>query len=239
MKTKRIVILLAVLGFFISNINAQSDTEWRSGKQVNDVYSHNWSFGAGINMVDDSGTKLGAIPDGGKRMSLGIPIYANAEYYLNNKFSFNAMISLNKYTEGVVVDKMAIILKDHEASYAAFDLAAKLYFRDWLKTYKFDPYVFVGFGYTNIGGYKGEPVDYVNIPDYVEIDENGNIVVPTIGRMTVNTGVGFNIWFSQTWGLNLNLAGKWGMGNGDYEAGSPLGTSNQMQYAFGVVYFLN
>jgi len=238
MKTKRIVILLAVLGFFISNINAQSDTEWRSGKQVNDVYSHNWSFGAGINMIDDSGSDLGSIPDYTNRYSFGIPFYINAEYYLNNKFSFNAMLSINKYNEDTNVDNLAYIIEGHEATYFAADLSAKFYFRDLIKTYKFDPYVFVGFGFTNIGDYKAEPIKYTTAPDYVELDEDGNFVVPAIGRMTFNTGIGFNVWFSQTWGLNFNMAAKFGIGTSEHERG-PNSVSNQLQYALGAVYFLN
>jgi len=170
---------------------------------------------------------------------MGQPLALNAEYYLNNKFSFNAMFTMNKFKEGKNIDDLAHIIKGHEANYFAFDLATKLYLRDWLKTYKFDPYVFAGFGYTSIGAYKAKPIDYITPRDYVELDEDGNFVVPSIGRLTVNAGLGFNVWFSQTWGLNFNLAGKWGMGNGDYDAGSPLGTSNQTQTSLGVIYFLN
>ena len=230
MKTKRIVILLAVLGFFISNINAQSDTEWRSGKQVNDVYSHNWSFGAGINVVEDGNEIFGGFLNPNEYWNFSRPFYINAEYYLNNKLSFNAMVSMNQYKADKHIDHLYII-EGHEASYFAFDLAAKLYFRDWLKTYKFDPYISAGFGFTNIGEYQGVPVDKY-APDQSVVS------IESIGRPTVNAGIGFNVWFSQNWGLNLNTAGKWGVATGDHEkAGNDV--SNQLQYTMGVLYFLS
>ena len=70
------------------------------------------------------------------------------------------MISINQFTEGTVIDKLAVIIEGYEASYFAFDLAAKLYLRDWIKTYKFDPYVFADSSYTKIGACKGEIKDH-------------------------------------------------------------------------------
>ena len=229
MNTKKTILFFAFLGLWISTVNAQSDTEWRSGKQVNDNYDHNWSFGAGFNIVEDSGTK-GGLANPADRWNISQPLALNAEYYLNNYISFNAMFTMNKYKEGKIVDH-AYIIEGHEASYMAFDLAAKLYFRDWIKTYKFDPYIFAGFGFTNIGEYQAIKVDEY-APDY------GVFEVPSIGRMTVNTGLGFNVWFSQTWGLNLNIAGKWGIATSEHEIG-PNSISSQFQTALGVIYFLN
>ncbi|MFT4683777.1 MAG: hypothetical protein ACI8RP_000244, partial [Urechidicola sp.] len=50
------------------------------------------------------------------------------------------------------------------------------------------------------------------------------------GRMTFNTGLGANYWFSSTWGINLNLAGKFGVGSD---------VTNQLQNSLGVLYRLN
>ena len=230
MNTKKIVLIIAVLGFFISNIQAQSNSQWRSGKQVNDTYDHNFSFSAGVNIVEDGNQIFGGFLNPSEYWNFSRPIYVSAEYYLNNKFSFNAMFSLNEYKADKQIDFL-YILEGQEASYFAFDLATKLYFRDWLKTYKFDPYISAGFGYTNIGAYQGIPVDKYT-PD------QSIVVVPSIGRMTLNAGLGFNIWFSQTWGLNLNMAGKWGIATGDHKK-APNDVTNQLQYAMGVVYFLN
>ena len=140
------------------------------------------------------------------------------------------MVSMNQYKADKHIDALYII-EGHEASYFAFDLAAKLYFRDWLKTFKFDPYISAGIGFTNIGEYKGIPEDKY-APDQSVVS------IESIGRPTVNTGIGFNIWFSQTWGINLNMAGKWGVATGDQEK-TLNDVSNQLQYTMGVVYFLN
>ena len=230
MNTKKTLLIIAVLGFFISTTNAQTNSSWRSGKQVNDTYHHNWSFGAGVNIVDDGNQILGGIGDPNKYWNFSRPFYISAEYYLNNMFSFTSMVSINQYKADKQIDGV-IILDGHEASYFAFDLGSKYYFRDLIKTYKFDPYVFLGFGFTNIGKYQGKAIDkYYPGQDI--------LVVPSIGRMTINGGPGLNVWFSQTWGLNLNLAGKWGIATGDHEKkGNDI--SNQKQYSLGVIYFLN
>ncbi len=230
MNTKKTLLIIAVLGFFISNIHAQSDTEWRSGKPVNDTYDHNWSFSAGINIVEDGNEIFGGFTNPNEYWNFSRPIYVNAEYYLNNKFSFNAMVSLNQYKAGKHIDHLYIV-EGQEASYFAFDLATKLYFRDWIKTYKFDPYISAGFGFTNIGAYQGVPVD-----EYAP--DQSIRTIESIGRPTANAGIGFNIWFSQTWGFNLNMTGKFGIATGDYEKGGNK-ISNQLQYAMGVVYFIN
>lgn len=240
MNFKKIASLLVFICLGINFVNAQlGGTQWRTGEQFNEVYDHNWSIGAGVNIVEDGNKVIGGIIDPGKYWNFSRPFYVNAEYYLNNKFSFNAMISMNQYNEGKHIDHV-YILEGHEASYFAVDLAAKYYFRDLIKTYMFDPYVFAGFGFTNIGNYKGEPVNEYNLtyPDKIEVDADGNFVVPAIGRMTINAGIGFNFWFSQNWGLNLNLAGKWGIATGDQDKGGNK-ISNQKQYALGVVYFLS
>lgn len=231
MNLKKTTLLLAFIGLCITSVNAQlGESQWRGGKQVNEVYDRNWSFGAGVNVVLDGNKIIGEIIDPSRYWNFSRPFYVNAEYYLNNKFSFNAMVSINQYVEDKQIDAV-YILKGHEASYFAVDLAAKYSFRDLLKTYSFDPYVFAGFGFTNIGEYQGKPEDEYR-PD------QSIVVVPSIGRATVNAGIGFNYWFSQTWGLNLNLAAKWGIATGDHEK-DDNDVSNQKQYALGVVYFLN
>ena len=209
MNTKKIVLIIAVLGFFISNTHAQNNNSWRSGKQVNDTYDHNFSFSAGVNIVEDGNQIFGGFLNPSEYWNFSRPIYLSAEYYLNNKFSFNAMFSLNEYKADKQID-LLYILEGQEASYLAFDLATKLYFRDWLNTYKFDPYIMAGLGFTNIGAYQGIPVD-----EYAP--DQSIVVVPSVGRLTVNAGIGFNVWFSQTWGLNFNAAGKWGIATGDHK----------------------
>ena len=51
-------------------------------------------------------------------------------------------------------------------------------------------------------------------------------------RTSGNFGLGFNIWFSQNWGANLNMAGKVGVDKSDWQTA-------QKQYALGLIYLLN
>ena len=70
-----------------------------------------------------------------------------------------------------------------------------------MKSYKFDPYVFLGLGYNSIGAFTAIRKDWpYNITE-----------IPSKSRATLNLGLGFNYWFSKTWGMNLNLAAKWGI----------------------------
>ncbi|MDN3641802.1 hypothetical protein QWY87_03765 [Lutimonas halocynthiae] len=215
MKIIKSISLLLFLSFWAVGVNAQ-----KVGAQFNENYEKNWSFGAGFNVVDDSGEVIGGISNPSENWNFSMPFYLSAEYYLNNEFSFIAMISTNKYQEGKVYNKAYIV--DGDASYFSADLNAKFSFRDIMRSYKFDPYVFLGFGYNSIGEFKAVKKDFP-----YDIYES-----PAIGRLTINTGLGFNYWFSQTWGMNLNLAAKLGA-NGNEEH------NNHKQFSLGAVYFLN
>jgi len=215
MKTIKTISLLLFLSLWAVGMNAQ-----KVGAQVNENYEKNWSFGAGFNVVDDSGMVIGGISNPSENWNFSMPFYISAEYYLNNEFSFMAMISTNKYLEGKVYNEGYIV--DGDASYFSFDVNAKFSFRDIMQSYKFDPYVFLGLGYNSIGEFNRIDKEY----------PFGKTEFPAIGRLTINTGLGFNYWFSQTWGMNLNLAAKLGAnGNEDH--------NNHKQYSLGVVYFLN
>ena len=52
MNFKRVIFLLAMLGLFMGSAFSQT----KGNKRVNSSYG-NWSIGAGINVVDDSGTE--------------------------------------------------------------------------------------------------------------------------------------------------------------------------------------
>ena len=185
--------------------------------QINEYHQNDWSFGAGFNIVNDSGETFGNLSD---NLNFSVPFYVSAEYYLNNKFSFMAMLSTNKYKEGKLVENGYIVGGD--ASYFSADLNAKFSFRDILNSYAFDPYVFLGFGYNSIGSFTTVRKEY---PYEIQEFESG-------GRLMINGGLGFNVWISQNWGVNLNLAGKW------YASGSK-GTNNHKQYSLGAVYLLD
>ena len=138
MKIMKSISLLLFLSFWAVGVNAQ---RYSTTPRMN--YEKNWSFGAGFNIVDDSGEKFGGITDPSENLNFSMPFYVSAEYYLNNKFSFMGMLSTNKYKEGKVYMKGEIVNGD--ASYFAADLNAKFSFRDILSSSAFDPFVFIGF----------------------------------------------------------------------------------------------
>ena len=216
MKFIKSISLLLFLSFWAVSMNAQ-----KVGAQVNENYEKNWSFGAGFNVVDDSGQVIGGIANPSKYWNFSSPFYLSAEYYLNNEFSFMAMMSINGYKAGKQIDN-AIVIEGEEASYFAFDVNAKYSFRDIMRTYKFDPYLMLGFGVQNISDYKTL---------FEEYGESTIRDIPAASAFTINFGFGFNYWFSQTWGMNMNFAGKWNTGT-NFD-------TNLKQYSIGAVYFLN
>ncbi len=202
--------------------------------QTGPNFVKNWSIGVGINVIDDSGQEGRYI---GKNWNYSLPFTLSAEYYINTKFSVNALFSMNSFEEDKKIDGNFIV-KDFEASYFAADLAFKFYLREWFRTPVLDPYIFVGGGYTIIGDYRvSAGIDKEFNPETQDLDENGNLIVPEIGRITFNTGLGMNIWISNNWGLTGAITGKWGFESGDYEKG-PNSISNQIQYTTGVLYLL-
>jgi OOP family OmpA-OmpF porin len=164
------------------------------------IVSSSWHFGLGYTFIDDSATPFG-------RDFLAIKETWNALPYptrmaigrsFSNGFGVEAAASYNRYKIGKKVDGEINLA---ERDYYAFDGLLK-YDLNMLfeETSWFDPYVQAGLGYSNIG---------------------------SLGRATANGGFGFNTWFTDTWGLNFNTMGKWGIGEG---------ITKQLQHSAGVVY---
>jgi hypothetical protein len=208
MKKAATSILLSLL--CLQLLSAQGWSERSSSQHEND-----WSIGLGFNAVYDSGTSAKDLFNVSDNWNFGTPFYISAENYINNQFSIGANLSFNYIKEGKIIDGETILKGGNEAGYVAFDLAVKYSFRDLLKLKAFEPYVFVGLGFTHIGDYQTEE----NIQR-----------IKGKGRMTFNTGLGANYWFSSTWGINLNLAGKFGVGSD---------VTNQLLNSLGVLYRLN
>lgn len=257
MNFKRTILILIVVSIWVSSVNAQSIEEKNSdtiqsvdeknskktkskNRKINDSYDGNWSIGVGVNVVDDSGKKFKDF-NTSENWNFSMPLTVNVEYYNNNILSFAIMLSFNEYVAGKNIDDTGFIIKDFEASYMAVDFATKFYLRDFFHTSKFDPYGFLGFGYTKIGAYKSDPFENNILRDdldHIAIDENGYLDIPDIGRITINGGIGFNFWFSRIWGVNFNMAGKFGIGTSENKRG-PNSVSNQMQYSLGTHFLLN
>ena len=207
MKKLTYTLLFCLLGVQLLSAQGWND---RHGRQ----YENDWSIGAGLNGVSDSGLGISELFNDIDYWNFGNPIYINAENYINNQFSVGVNLSFNKYKPGKVIDG-GRIPENSEGSYVAFDFAIKYSFRDLFKLKSFEPYVFIGAGYTHIGEYKIYYMDQVILAK---------------GRMTFNTGLGANYWFNRDWGINLNIAGKFGIGKT---------VTNQLQSSIGVLYHLN
>jgi len=192
---------------------------WRNQKDKIEFHQK-WSIGTGFNVVDDSADPFGFFKDPSEKGNFSFPLTIYTEYFLNNIFSISGTISSNTYSTGKIIDANYII--DGDAKYIAGDIFGRIYFRSLFKTVVFDPYIALGTGFTKIGSYKIAN-DTENPEEIVE--------VPATNRLTADAGFGFNFWFTENWGLNLNMIGKWIINPQEY-------TSNHKQYSLGLVYLM-
>ncbi len=159
-----------------------------------------WVVGLGINIVDDTATPFGEqfLNIDDTWNMVPYPSRISIGRFFKSGIGLEAIGTYNKYKVGKLIDG-----KINQAPRDYFAIDGKISY-DMNKlvgqTGWFDPYVHVGAGYSSIGG---------------------------LGRSTANAGFGFNTWFSDTWGLNFNTMGKWGI---------PEGSTKQLQHSAGVVY---
>ena len=241
MNINKLFFLLILLSFWVGNINAQS----KGNKRVNKSHG-NWSFGAGINMVDDSGLEGKKFFNIKENWNISVPFTVNMTYYINEFWGVSLEGSLNKYVSGKNIDNTGFIIEGFAANYSAIDLSGKFHFGDLFTSYHFDTYVFLGVGYNVIGAYRTKPF-VVDLP--VDIDPQPNETddiprdaigynIPEIGKVTINSGIGFNYWFAETLGINFNFTGKVGVSSGEFKSG-PNSVSNHAQFSLGLIYFFS
>lgn len=209
MKKLSFTILLSVM--CINLIGAQkSNIEWddRSNHSENQ-----WTLGFGVNTINNSDAQFKDLTNVDHWAFSRVPFYVSAETSVANKLRVGAMLSFNYTSEGTVFEGQTILGPDeggNDAGYTAFDLSLKYSF---LSSDAFEPYLSVGTGISHFG-------DYIT-------KENPSLAVQPINLFTVNAGLGMNIWFSTTWGINLNATGKWGVAK-EY--------TNHSQASVGVLY---
>jgi hypothetical protein len=75
MKFIKSISLLLFLSFCAVGVNAQ---KVGPRAQINENHQNDWSFGAGFNIVDDSGVLFG---DFSENWNFSTPFYVSAEYY--------------------------------------------------------------------------------------------------------------------------------------------------------------
>jgi outer membrane protein OmpA-like peptidoglycan-associated protein len=159
-----------------------------------------WIVGVGINIVDDSATPFGwdVIKIEETWNMVPYPSRLSLGRFFGNGLGIEAIGTYNRYKQGKLVDGQ---INNALREYFALDGKISYDLNKLVgETAWFDPYIHAGGGYSSIGG---------------------------LGRMTFNTGFGFNTWFSDKWGLNLNTMGKWGIKEG---------ATKQLQHSAAVVY---
>ncbi|MBU2950229.1 outer membrane beta-barrel protein [Tamlana agarivorans] len=219
MKISKLYLLLPLV--WINLITAQDYTDLKAPEKSNTTtsqFENNWSFTAGVNIVDDSGNSLNNLfkfkENQAHNWAFQTPITIGAEYYFKEQFSFYAKASFNSFKPGKSIDG-TIVDSESNPDFFAFDLGAKYSFRKLIKSETFDFYMGYGFGYTSIE-------EYINKKNQQEIQPKS--------RITGNASLGLNIWFTKNMALNMDAAAKF-----TYTSDA----SHYLQYNLAVVYLLS
>ncbi|MEO1011784.1 MAG: OmpA family protein [Bacteroidota bacterium] len=197
--------VLSLMGFFLVIVTpafSQLDKPILTSKDS--TVASAWVLGLGINIVDDSATPFGDEFLNIKDTWHAVPYPSRISIgrFFKSGIGLEAIGTYNRYKEGKIVNGA---INDELREY--FGVDGKIsYDLNKLIGYTgwFDPYIHVGGGYTSIG------------------DE---------GVATGNAGFGFNTWFSDRWGLNLNTMGKWGL---EEDSNKHIQHSAAVVYRFGI-----
>ncbi|ALM06773.1 membrane protein [Sediminicola sp. YIK13] len=189
--------LFVAFSLVVTLVSAQESMELTA---KDSIVKSSWVVGLGINIVDDTSS-----PYGGNLLDIKdswntVPYPSSVSIARNfsNGLGLKAVGSYNKYKVGKLIDG-AINMAERDY-YAIDGMVSYDLNKLFGETGWFDPFLQAGAGYSSIGD---------------------------IGRTTGNAGFGFNTWFSDTWGLNFNTMGKWGLEEG---------STKQVQHSAGVVY---
>ena len=189
--------LFVAFSLVVTLVSAQDGMELTA---KDSIVKSSWVAGIGINIVDDTSS-----PYSGNLLDIKdswntVPYPSSLSIARNfsNGLGLKAVGSYNKYKVGKLIDG-AINMAERDY-YAIDGMVSYDLNKLFGETGWFDPFLQAGAGYSSIGD---------------------------IGRTTGNAGFGFNTWFSDTWGLNFNTMGKWGIEEG---------STKQVQHSAGVVY---
>ena len=177
MKRLKLAMVAMVALLTVGSVNAQDE-------------NNPWAVGFGINTVDvriptEFGDYAKDYFGTGEWGDNTLPSISriSVDRYLSDGFTLQLAGSINKvqtYQE----------LEDIDELYWAIDLAVKYDLNGLFgQTGMFDPYVYLGGGYTDFGRMEGTAF------------EDGS-------EGTLNAGVGFNVWFNDNLGVNFQTGGK-------------------------------
>lgn len=173
--------LVALVIVFVGSFTSVSGQEIVEQMDSNDsLVSSSWILGIGINIVDDSGdNKLNIGAAGDAWNILPFPSRLSVGRYFENGLGIELIGTANIYRAGKLVDN-TILTQDEP--YWAVDSRLSYDLNHLVgETGIFDPYAGVGFGFTHASG---------------------------VTRSTINAAVGFRLWASPTWGIDINAMGK-------------------------------
>ncbi len=189
--------LFVAFSLVVTLVSAQESMELTA---KDSIVKSSWVVGLGINIVEDTATPFGDTFLKIKDTWNAVPYPSSVSIGRNfsNGIGLKAVGSYNKYKVGKLIDgRINMAERDY---YAIDGMVSYDLNKLFGETGWFDPFLQAGAGYSSIGD---------------------------IGRTTGNAGFGFNTWFSDTWGINFNTMGKWGLKEGD---------TRQIQHSAGVVY---
>ena len=177
MKKLKIIFLAVFLLVGISKVQAQDE-------------DNKWAVSAGLNIVDITHAKATDVVNlakdylGPGDWNIGAPSISVSRY-LNYGLSVKLDGSYNKLTTFLDVD-------GDDVNLYSFNLSGLYDLNNWFgETGWFDPYVFVGAGYT------------------VQTPPAGNM-----SSITANAGLGFNSWLNDKWGISA-MSGAYNPVTGD------------------------
>lgn len=192
------IFLFALLGgLFMQGLTAQDSLPVLTSKDS--IVSKAWIFGLGINIIDDSGDAFNDITTIKDQWNMvPYPSRLSIGRYFRSGLGVELIGSVNRYKAGNIIDGVAI---SEDIPYWAIDSRLSYDLNKLFgETGFFDPYAGVGLGLSDASNET---------------------------RGTYNAVVGFRLWFSDKWGVDLNSSGKWRMSNP---------ATNHLQHAAGVVY---
>lgn len=193
----RVAILALLGGLSMQGLAAQETLPELTSKDS--IVSKAWIAGLGINIIDDSGDAFNDFTTVKDQWNMvPYPSRLSIGRYFRSGLGVELIGSLNRYKAGNIIDGVII---PEDIPYWAIDSRLSYDLNKLVgETGFFDPYLGVGLGIT---------------------DANNET------RGTYNAVIGFRLWFSDKWGVDLNSSGKWRM---------TTPASNHIQHAAGVVY---
>lgn len=173
LKTLVFIVLFNVT--FSSNLSAQD---------YKMVKPYTWMIGFHMNVIDDNGSRLSGIVDPINTWNYQLfPTAINIDLYFRKGLSAEFLGSYNYYDSTKVINGYT----NREGHVMTLDLNAKYTFGYLLKQQWFDPFAFLGAGYT------------------------GREALRPQSMLSLNTGVGFNLMLFSRLGIQIRSTVKMGL----------------------------